>query len=100
MATLNDTKFVLSPPGNGIDCWRTWEALAMGAIPIVLNTTIASLYVDMPIMVVQNWSAVTDRAMAEFEKTIAFDRNGIPLRPKLWASYWWDLIENTRKNIV
>lgn len=46
---LGDTKFVISPPGifhyiyrihltflgNGIDCHRTWEALIMGAIPIV-----------------------------------------------------------------
>lgn len=29
------SKFVLSPRGNGLDSHRTWEALYMGAIPIV-----------------------------------------------------------------
>ena len=27
--------FVLCPNGNGIDCYRTWEALYLGAIPII-----------------------------------------------------------------
>jgi hypothetical protein len=32
---LSSSKYVLSPPGNGPDCHRTWEALYLGAIPIV-----------------------------------------------------------------
>lgn len=28
--------FVISPPGNGYDCHRTWEALYVGANPVVL----------------------------------------------------------------
>ena len=32
---LSNSKYVLSPPGNGPDCHRTWEALYLGAIPIV-----------------------------------------------------------------
>ena len=24
-----------SPPGNGYDCFRTWEALGVGTVPIV-----------------------------------------------------------------
>lgn len=28
--------FVISPPGHGLDCHRTWEALALGCIPITL----------------------------------------------------------------
>jgi len=27
--------FVASPRGNGLDCFRTWEVLALGAIPVV-----------------------------------------------------------------
>ena len=30
------SKYVLSPPGNGPDCHRTWESIYLGAIPIVL----------------------------------------------------------------
>ena len=37
--TLARYAFVLSPPGNGFDAFRTWEALAVGAVPIVLNAS-------------------------------------------------------------
>ena len=30
-----NSKYVISPPGNGIDCHRTWESLFLGSIPIV-----------------------------------------------------------------
>ena len=29
------TRFVISPPGNGIDCHRTWEAFYHKAIPVI-----------------------------------------------------------------
>lgn len=35
---VRQSTFVLSPPGNGPDCHRTWEALYLGAIPVVLET--------------------------------------------------------------
>ena len=27
----------LSPPGKGYDCFRTWQALAVGTVPLVLR---------------------------------------------------------------
>ena len=30
-------QYVLSPPGHGLDCHRTWEAMLLGAIPIVVD---------------------------------------------------------------
>ena len=32
------TLFVPSPAGNGLDCHRTWEALYLGAVPVVLES--------------------------------------------------------------
>ena len=32
--------FVASPPGNGFDCHRTWEALILGCIVIVQNSSV------------------------------------------------------------
>ena len=26
---------MLSPPGRGFDCFRTWQALALGSVPLV-----------------------------------------------------------------
>ena len=34
MATFQS---VLSPPGRGYDCFRTWEALAVGSVPLVVD---------------------------------------------------------------
>ncbi len=28
-------RYVVSPPGNGMDCHRTWEVLAVGSMPII-----------------------------------------------------------------
>ena len=36
--------FVMSLPGNGVDCHRTWEALYLGAIVIVLPNALIPLY--------------------------------------------------------
>lgn len=37
MSEMADCKFALSPRGWGPDCYRTWEALYVGTIPIVLS---------------------------------------------------------------
>jgi len=37
LSTMAEYAFVLSPLGNGYDCFRTWEIFAMGSIPIVVN---------------------------------------------------------------
>lgn len=37
MEEMADCKFALSPRGWGPDCYRTWEALYVGTIPIVLR---------------------------------------------------------------
>ena len=37
MALLVTHRAVLSPPGRGYDCFRTWEALALGTVPLVVR---------------------------------------------------------------
>ena len=44
-------KFILSPPGAGFDCHRTWEALYLGAIPIVKTSSLDPLYKDLPVVI-------------------------------------------------
>lgn len=34
---LGRHRYVLSPPGKGYDCTRTWESLAMGSMPLILR---------------------------------------------------------------
>ena len=52
--------FVLSPRGNGLDCYRTWEALALGVIPIIKrNGPFDRLYEGMPVLLVDRWEDVS-----------------------------------------
>ena len=49
------SSFVLSPPGNGPDCHRTWEALYLGATPIVKSTHWPFKNIDLPVVTVDSW---------------------------------------------
>jgi hypothetical protein len=53
------SKFVFSPPGVGIDCYRTWEALYLGSIPIVINSSMNSIYENLPVLIVNNYEEIT-----------------------------------------
>ncbi len=77
--------FVISPPGNGLDCHRTWEALLMGCIPIVQHSTIDAVFDGLPVILVDDWTQVTEAFLKEeYQKIITqtYDRNN------LFADYW------------
>ncbi len=52
-------RFVLSPEGNGIDCYRTWEALYLGAIPIVMVSPAMSAFSELPILFTEDYSELS-----------------------------------------
>ena len=51
-------KFCIVPPGNGIDCHRTWECLYLGVIPILYNCICNQLFynLNLPIVLVDDWN--------------------------------------------
>jgi hypothetical protein len=55
---VSNSAFVLSPPGNGADCHRTWEAIYLGAIPIVLKKYWPFGHLDLPVVIVEDWSEI------------------------------------------
>jgi len=81
--------FVLSPFGIGMDCHRTWEALCLGAIPIIKAPNFQKLFEDLPVLIVNEWSEITrellDKTIKEF-KTRQFKYE------KLTLKYWINLI--------
>jgi hypothetical protein len=54
-------RFVLSPEGNGIDCYRTWEALYLGAIPIVMTSPTMTAFADLPILFTDDYSELSEK---------------------------------------
>ena len=49
---LNDAYFVISPPGNGIDWHRTWEALYHKTIPVIEKEYYLFPHINLPILTV------------------------------------------------
>lgn len=89
-AWLGRSVFVLSPPGQGWDCYRTYEAIAMGAIPIVRRQVPLSNVVNgLPVVLVDDWREVTPERLAfEYQRlrgTWNLERMTVP--------YWADRIQ-------
>jgi len=58
---LKQYKFCISPEGNGIDCYRTWEALYMRTIPICKRSVMVEEFAKtFPIYIVDDWSELSD----------------------------------------
>ena len=77
--------FVTSPSGAGMDCHRTWEALALGCVPIVRRTPMSDLFDGLPVLVIDDWSQVNPaylQAQAKRLQEQVFDYS------KLLLQYW------------
>ena len=86
LADVVDSKFVLCPPGNGVDSHRTWEAVLLGAVPIVEASLLNPLYSGLPVVVVQRWDDVTDALLQSVAARGVVDRHCVPR--VLSADYW------------
>jgi len=88
-------KFVVSPPGNGLDCHRTWEALYLGSIPIVQNNSLKKHFEDLPIVFVDDWNNITpDFLESEYNNKFAnSDSCCYRNYEKLTIGYWKNKIQ-------
>ena len=89
MRELSTYKFCVSPPGRGIDTHRTWEALMMGTIPIMISTTQDYLFERLPVIIIDDWNIITPDFLNEkyqeiTQKTFDFDI--------LYTQYWDNLL--------
>uniref|UniRef100_A0A6C0BVA5 Exostosin GT47 domain-containing protein n=1 Tax=viral metagenome TaxID=1070528 RepID=A0A6C0BVA5_9ZZZZ len=92
---MNQTEyaFVISPQGNGIDCIRTWEALCFGCIPIFKKCGIEDLFIDLPVLIVNEWYEVTNELLVD---TVHKFKNMTFNYEKLKLKYWTDQINQYR----
>jgi hypothetical protein len=48
---LKSYKYVISPPGNSVDCHRIWESIYVGTVPIILKNIATNTFSDnLPII--------------------------------------------------
>jgi hypothetical protein len=59
------SKFVVSPPGNGPDCHRTWEALYLGSTPIVKKESWPFNHLDIPVIILDEWDDINRIQLSE-----------------------------------
>jgi len=90
---MSNHKFIVSPPGNGEDCHRTWDALYMGSFPIVIkNNVYREVENDLPIIQVNDWSEITyDLLNSYLDKEYNYE--------KLYMKYWKDRINKDFKEL-
>ena len=89
-AIQHEYVFVASPWGGGLDCHRTWEALALGLYPILHSSGIDPMFRDLPVLIVNSWSEVTRERLDAFLKEQEGKPKGVP--EKLFLKYWTDKI--------
>jgi len=86
LENMSSYKYVISPPGNGIDCHRTWESLYLGCIPIVIKNSIYDAWDDLPILQVNDYSEL------DYEVLESFSNREFTYE-KLSMDYWTKIIK-------
>jgi hypothetical protein len=86
--TVRESYFVISPPGRGLDCHRTWEAIYLGAVPVVMKTSLASsLISELPILAVDGYDQfleLSSREMSELYSEV-IERNSESAFMPFWC---------------
>ncbi len=125
MKEMAECKFALSPRGFGPDCYRTWEALLVGSIPIVRRnqhgrmknglpkeepmnydnpevwyngeSQLDRLYTDLPILIVDDWDEMTDEFLERKYAEITAKKYDIK---KLYEEFWVQQIRNVQTEFL
>jgi hypothetical protein len=71
---LKTYKYCVSPEGNGIDCYRTWEALYMKTIPICKRSILVEEFAKtFPIYIVDDWKDLNFKDLEKQYDTFNWD---------------------------
>lgn len=101
MDQLNQHHFCLCPVGNGIDCYRIWEALYMGCIPIIeLHPGFIFLHdTRLPILVVDNFYRITNKSLTNFLNANTDQLELLWQSPYMRFSHWKNKINDYSNNL-
>lgn len=79
-------KWVLCPRGAGEDTHRLWETLYLGSIPVVLKSSLSSMYEGLPVIQLDSWGELSLETLKRIEKTLPKNRS------KAYFDHWASLI--------
>ena len=89
---LEKSFFVISPPGNGIDCHRTWEAFYHKTIPVLEKRFYLFDHLNLPVFLVDNiedFFKIDDVKKKEIYYSIINE-----YREQIYMDWWIRLIHN------
>jgi hypothetical protein len=81
-------EYCVSPPGNGLDCHRTWEALYLGVTPVLSKAPVGVLE-GLPHIIVDDWSRVSSSSLRTQREAM----RGPFQFERLNLSYWRKRVE-------
>jgi hypothetical protein len=76
---------VLSPHGGGLDCHRTWEALALGHLVVLPSSALDPLFQGLPVVPVPSWDDVTGENLARWLRSSRVHAWAGPLTSRHWV---------------
>ena len=89
-------RFVVSPPGNGVDCHRTWESLYLGSIPIVKSSACMQSFAVSGVYLVTDLSKLTKRDL----RMVLHQQEYTEDVRQLYFSYWKKMIAATQQRLL
>lgn len=91
--SIKKTCFILAPQEKGFDSYRIWEALSCGSAPIILNSPIAGQFKNLPVVIVNQWSDITEDFLREKKAKLA---KRTFMFQKLFCDFWINKILRLR----
>eukprot|EP01091_Cochliopodium_minus_P014916 TRINITY_DN5171_c0_g1_i2.p1 TRINITY_DN5171_c0_g1~~TRINITY_DN5171_c0_g1_i2.p1 ORF type:complete len:215 (-),score=37.81 TRINITY_DN5171_c0_g1_i2:73-717(-) len=85
-------KFVVSPRGYGLDCYRHHESIFFGAIPIMIHSSLDVLFEDLPVLIVNQYESLNVSFLDQEYKRI-WSRTDYKYE-KMYVGYWNALIRD------
>ena len=97
LENLYNHRFMICPPGNGIDVHQPWESMYINTIPIQKKNINNVYYQDLPICFIDEWDQINDE---EFLKNEYIRINSIKWNlEKLDFNYWKKIILDEAQKI-
>ncbi len=90
--------FIASPPGNGEDCHRTWEAMYLTSVPIVRRSPLTEHFQDLglPLLVVSSYGEVSKLSEEELREIYRQNADRF-FAPALWMDFWVEMIRRENR---
>ena len=88
---------MLSPRGTCEDCYRTWESLLLGSIPIIKSSFLDRLFTDLPVLIVKEWEEITEEFLQNQYLEI---QSKTYKKEKIFIDYWLKKLLHYQKLVV